>query len=457
MRGVVDASDRRAGPVAHRDRRPPAGYGRAAGPEPCGWAPDFHGDAAPSCARASRATGIARRPVRRVLRATRRRGASSSPRATTSCTRSTTTWRVVDRGASRACAAASGDVDARTHGGERWRRRATSSWRGTGSTGTSRRASTVAKAAASRWSTELAAAAATTPRRWSSLDCAVERGGTAASAAALTARSCATSRPGESLGRSQRRSRERAGRHERDRSAPADRARRLPVRRRRARERRRQPHQPPARADAGGTPSSSLTDVDRGASPAASRAPTSSSWRCASARAMLCRCTRGCGGCSARAPAGDRAHAQPRGARSGGAGAGRPACRCASTASTAAMSATSTGATPTLPARAPRSTARSCTRYVALSRDLARYLDRTGRRAARPHRADLQRRRHARASRRPRTAARRSRAARSPTPTLWLVGTVGRMEPVKDQANLARAFVRALRACGPARARGCGW
>lgn len=29
-------------------------------------------------------------------------------------------------------------------------------------------------------------------------------------------------------------------------------------------------------------------------------------------------------------------------------------------------------------------------------------------------------------------------------PDLWLVGTVGRMQPVKDQANLARAFVRVL-------------
>ena len=29
-------------------------------------------------------------------------------------------------------------------------------------------------------------------------------------------------------------------------------------------------------------------------------------------------------------------------------------------------------------------------------------------------------------------------------PALWLVGTVGRMDPVKDQVNLARAFVRAL-------------
>ena len=41
------------------------------------------------------------------------------------------------------------------------------------------------------------------------------------------------------------------------------------------------------------------------------------------------------------------------------------------------------------------------------------------------------------------------RAAPSPdcpfaTPRLWLVGTVGRMQPVKDQVTLARAFVRAL-------------
>ncbi|MGH8799736.1 MAG: TIGR03088 family PEP-CTERM/XrtA system glycosyltransferase [Casimicrobiaceae bacterium] len=35
----------------------------------------------------------------------------------------------------------------------------------------------------------------------------------------------------------------------------------------------------------------------------------------------------------------------------------------------------------------------------------------------------------------------------------WLVGTVGRMEPVKDQTNLARAFVAALRAHSDARSR----
>jgi hypothetical protein len=31
-------------------------------------------------------------------------------------------------------------------------------------------------------------------------------------------------------------------------------------------------------------------------------------------------------------------------------------------------------------------------------------------------------------------------------PDLWLVGTVGRMETVKDQTNLAAAFVAAVRA-----------
>jgi len=38
-------------------------------------------------------------------------------------------------------------------------------------------------------------------------------------------------------------------------------------------------------------------------------------------------------------------------------------------------------------------------------------------------------------------------------PALWLVGTVGRMEQVKDQTNLARAFVHALRLHPEARAR----
>lgn len=38
-------------------------------------------------------------------------------------------------------------------------------------------------------------------------------------------------------------------------------------------------------------------------------------------------------------------------------------------------------------------------------------------------------------------------------PSLWLVGTVGRLQPVKDQTNLARAFVRAVQSDPDARRR----
>lgn len=49
----------------------------------------------------------------------------------------------------------------------------------------------------------------------------------------------------------------------------------------------------------------------------------------------------------------------------------------------------------------------------------------------------------------------RTRVADCPfaDPTLWLVGTVGRMQAVKDPVNLARAFVRAIERNPPARAR----
>ena len=38
-------------------------------------------------------------------------------------------------------------------------------------------------------------------------------------------------------------------------------------------------------------------------------------------------------------------------------------------------------------------------------------------------------------------------------PTLWLVGTVGRLQPIKDQVLLARAFVHATKVCAAARLR----
>jgi sugar transferase (PEP-CTERM/EpsH1 system associated) len=81
--------------------------------------------------------------------------------------------------------------------------------------------------------------------------------------------------------------------------------------------------------------------------------------------------------------------------------------------------------------------------YVALSRDLERYLiDRVG------VRGDLVRHVYNGVDSerfKPGNVARASIVG-SPfnDPTLFVVGTVGRMEAVKDQVNLARAFVRAL-------------
>jgi len=84
------------------------------------------------------------------------------------------------------------------------------------------------------------------------------------------------------------------------------------------------------------------------------------------------------------------------------------------------------------------------TRYVALSPDLERYLsDRVGVRAERITQiyngVDTQRFRPAENGRVP------IDGCPFQDPGFWLVGTVGRMEPVKDQTNLARAFVEALR------------
>ncbi|NDP41105.1 MAG: TIGR03088 family PEP-CTERM/XrtA system glycosyltransferase [Aromatoleum sp.] len=92
------------------------------------------------------------------------------------------------------------------------------------------------------------------------------------------------------------------------------------------------------------------------------------------------------------------------------------------------------------------------TRYVALSPDLERYLvDRVGIPAARVEQiyngVDTARFRPA--------AGGRPAIAECPfhDPGHWLVGTVGRMEAVKDQTNLARAFVCALRLHPEARRR----
>jgi sugar transferase (PEP-CTERM/EpsH1 system associated) len=92
------------------------------------------------------------------------------------------------------------------------------------------------------------------------------------------------------------------------------------------------------------------------------------------------------------------------------------------------------------------------TRYVAVSRDLERYLiDRVG---IAPRRVEqicngVDTERFA-----PR-AGERPPIDGSPfnDPGLWLVGTVGRLEAVKDQTNLARAFVHALRQAPAARER----
>lgn len=91
------------------------------------------------------------------------------------------------------------------------------------------------------------------------------------------------------------------------------------------------------------------------------------------------------------------------------------------------------------------------THYIALSRDLEDYLtQRVGLPAARVAQiyngVDVQRFRPA--------------AGRQPIPgspfadeDCWLIGTVGRMQAVKDQTLLARAFVRALELAPPLRAR----
>jgi sugar transferase (PEP-CTERM/EpsH1 system associated) len=80
--------------------------------------------------------------------------------------------------------------------------------------------------------------------------------------------------------------------------------------------------------------------------------------------------------------------------------------------------------------------------YVALSRDLERYLiERIGVRASRVtnivNGVDLE-------SFRPRAATARPASCPFADPRLWLCGTVGRLQPVKNQPLLAHAFVRAL-------------
>jgi sugar transferase (PEP-CTERM/EpsH1 system associated) len=91
-------------------------------------------------------------------------------------------------------------------------------------------------------------------------------------------------------------------------------------------------------------------------------------------------------------------------------------------------------------------------RYIALSRQLETYLtDRVGVASERVEQiyngVDTQRFHP--------SGRGRARVAGSPfdAPELWLVGTVGRLQPVKDQVTLARAFVRALELAPAARAR----
>jgi len=92
------------------------------------------------------------------------------------------------------------------------------------------------------------------------------------------------------------------------------------------------------------------------------------------------------------------------------------------------------------------------TRYVALSPDLAQYLQgRVGIGAARITQiyngVDTERFRPSREHRVP------VEGCPFNDPGLWLIGTVGRMEPVKDQLNLARAFVAAVSTHRDARSR----
>ena len=136
----------------------------------------------------------------------------------------------------------------------------------------------------------------------------------------------------------------------RSRSAPADRARRLSLRHRRARERRRQPDQPPA---ARRLPAC-RGRADRGhrTSAGASRATMSSSSRCTRRRATASSSIRGCTRCSASCarPSCTRRNLAALEARCR---RGPPACRCASTASTAATCGDLDGAQSQVPMDAP--------------------------------------------------------------------------------------------------------
>ncbi|MCK7493585.1 MAG: glycosyltransferase [Comamonadaceae bacterium] len=154
-----------------------------------------------------------------------------------------------------------------------------------------------------------------------------------------------------------------------------------------------------------------------------------------------------------RAAPGHRAHAQPRRARVPGAGCAGAACRRACTASTAATSTIPTARDCALPVDAARLPRRSCTRYVALSRDLAGYL-----RAARRHArsgasrsicngvdtARFRRRRPAR--------ARARRLRRSTTRRCSSSARSAGCRPVKDQLD-AGARLRARAASSRRRAR----
>ena len=217
------------------------------------------------------------------------------------------------------------------------------------------------------------------------------------------------------------------------------------------RERRRQPDQPACRASATGT----RCRADRGdrRSASASCATTSSSSSCTSRRGMASGSSRACSAVPATA-AGDRPHAQPccaRGERS------RVARRRAGAHPRRARPRhrRSRRLQPHVPARAPRSIGRSSTTTSRCRDDLraTTCVERIGVRARERHQIVQWRRHRALPLRRRRRAA--SPAARSMTPALWLVGTVGRMQPVKNQAT-AGARVRArARAARRRCARGC--
>jgi len=92
------------------------------------------------------------------------------------------------------------------------------------------------------------------------------------------------------------------------------------------------------------------------------------------------------------------------------------------------------------------------TQYIALSRDLERYLcTRVG--VPRERVAQIYNGVDAVRFRPPATSREPIAGCPFRDPAMWLVGTVGRMEPVKDPLNLVRAFIEALELAPSKRAR----